>query len=489
MNWLKGCSVSVCALMLIVGCANNPSHSGSFRSSKVKVKKNEDGFNKFEQAYYNKDFKSASEISQNLIETDKHQHDTLLWKLQSGVNAFEMNDYKQSITNLEDVNTSFDNKFKEGATAGGKVLASTLGNEKNIPYRGNVYEWVLANYYLALDYAFLNDMDKARVFFNQTAERQRRAKDYFAKEIAKEQENIKKQEEEAKSKSKGKKEVSAQLLGSLNGLTDKYKSLELMKGYENFSNPLVNYVSGIFYLLNNDKGKAEGYLKEAFAISHSKVVGEDLAGVNKARNTKTTWVIVEDGEQPLLEEVADKDLYFAMPYLKDGGKGTDFKQKYSLNGKDLEVLSNFNEVIKAEFNHKLPSITARAISAAVTKNLLSRGVEAAGKATEMASGSAAGQMVGMGLKMSGKAMKMVNASTTQADTRSSSVFPNKIYAAKLKASDSGVLNADGMKLLDLNSTKCEKTDAQNGKICSNTNNIVFIRTLKTGISVSVLNLK
>ncbi|WP_229260337.1 hypothetical protein [Helicobacter pylori] len=285
-----------------------------------------------------------------------------------------MNDYKQSITNLEYVNTSFDNKFKEGATAGGKVLASTLGNEKNIPYRGNVYEWVLANYYLALDYAFLNDMDKARVFFNQTAERQRRAKDYFAKEIAKEQENIKKQEE-AKSKSKGKKEVSAQFLGSLNGLTDKYKSLELMKGYENFSNPLVNYVSGIFYLLNNDKGKAEGYLKEAFAISHAKVVGEDLAGVNKARNTKTTWVIVEDGEQPLLKEVADKDLYFAMPYLKDGGKGIDFKQKYSLNGKDLEVLSNFNEVIKAEFNHKLPSITARAISAAVTKNLLLRGLK------------------------------------------------------------------------------------------------------------------
>ncbi|WP_229261811.1 hypothetical protein [Helicobacter pylori] len=78
MSWLKGCSLSVCALMLIVGCANNPSHSGFSGSSKVKVKKNEDGFNKFEQAYYNKDFKSASEISQNLIETDKHQHDTFM---------------------------------------------------------------------------------------------------------------------------------------------------------------------------------------------------------------------------------------------------------------------------------------------------------------------------------------------------------------------------------------------------------------------------
>ncbi len=39
MSWLKGCSLSVCALMLIVGCANNPSHSGSSGSSKVKVKK------------------------------------------------------------------------------------------------------------------------------------------------------------------------------------------------------------------------------------------------------------------------------------------------------------------------------------------------------------------------------------------------------------------------------------------------------------------
>ncbi|WQS13186.1 hypothetical protein KVC03_01190 [Helicobacter pylori] len=487
MSWLKGCSLSACALILIVGCASNPSQGGSSKDVKAyKAKKIEDGFNKFEQAYYNKDFKGAHEISDNLIVTDKHQHDALLWKLQNGVNAFAMNDYKQSIASLSDVNKSFDNKFKEGATAGGKVLASTLGNEKNIPYRGNVYEWVLANYYLALDYAFMNDMDKARVFFNQTAERQRRAKEYFAKEIAQEQEDLKKQEEESKKKTKG-KQLSNQLLGSFNNLKDKYKSLALMQGYENFSNPLVNYVSGIFYLLNNDKAKAEGYFKEVFAISHAKVVGEDLAGVNKARNTNYTWVIVEDGEQHLLEEVADKNLFFAMPYLKDEGKGTDFKKRYSLNGKDLEVLSNFNEVVKAEFNHKLPSITARAIGAAVTKNLLSRGVEAAGEATEMAGGSAA--MVGAGLKMFGKAMKVVNAATTQADTRSSSVFPNKIYAAKLKASDSGILNADGMKLLDLSPTKCEKTDAQNGKICSNTNNIVFIRTLKAGMNVSVLNLK
>ncbi|WP_267892717.1 hypothetical protein [Helicobacter acinonychis] len=43
MNWLKGCSLSVCTLMLIVGCANNPSHSGSFGSSKAKkVKKIEE---------------------------------------------------------------------------------------------------------------------------------------------------------------------------------------------------------------------------------------------------------------------------------------------------------------------------------------------------------------------------------------------------------------------------------------------------------------
>ncbi len=484
MSWLKGCSLSACALMLIVGCASNPIQGGSSKDAKAhKAKKIEDGFNKFEQAYYNKDFKGAHEISNNLIVTDKHQHDALLWKLQNGVNAFTMNDYKQSIASLSDVNTSFDNKFKDGATAGGKVLASTLGNEKNIPYRGNVYEWVLANYYLALDYAFLNDMNNARVFFNQTAERQRRAKEYFAKEIVQEQEELKKQEEEAKKKTKG-KQASPKSSDSLNKLNDKiaqYKSLELMQGYENFSNPLVNYVSGIFYLLNNDKAKAEGYFKEAFAISHAKVVGEDLAGVNKARSTNYTWVIVEDGEQPLLAGVVDKDLYFAMPYLKDEGKGTDFKQKYSLNGKDLEVLSNFNEVVKAEFNHKLPSITARALSASTTKILLAYGTAALGD--EVGGG------VGLGLELFGNMMNMINKHTAQADTRSSSVFPNKIYAAKLKASESGVLNADGMKLLDLNPTKCEKTDAQNGKICSNTNNIVFIRTLKVGTSVSVLNLK
>ncbi len=485
MSWLKGCSLSVCALMLIVGCASNPSQSGSSKDAKAhhKVKKIKDGFNKFEQAYYNKDFKGAHEISDNLIVTDKHQHDALLWKLQNGVNAFAMSDYEQSIASLSDVNKSFDNKFKPGATAGGKVLASTLGNEKNIPYKGNVYEWVLANYYLALDYAFLNDMNNARVFFNQTAERQRRAKEYFAKEIAQEQEELQKQEEEAKKKTKGKK-ASPKSSDSLNKLNDKiaqYKSLELMQGYENFSNPLVNYVSGIFYLLNNDQSKAEGYFKEAFAISHAKVVGEDLASVNKARNTNYTWVIVEDGEQPLLVGVVDKDLYFAMPYLKDEGKGTDFKQKYSLNGKDLEVLSNFNEVVKAEFNHKLPSITARALSASTTKILLAYGAAALGD--EVGGG------VGLGLELFGDMMNMINKHTAQADTRSSSVFPNKIYAAKLKASDSGVLSADGMKLLDLNPTKCEKTDAQNGKICSNTNNIVFIRTLKAGMNVSVLNLK
>ncbi len=465
----------MCALALIVGCANNPSQSGSSKAKKVK-----DGFSKFEQAHYTKDFKNAHEISKNLIATDKHQYDALLWKLQNGVNAFEMSDYKQSITSLEDVNASFDNKFKEGATGGGKALASTLGNEKNIPYRGNVYEWVMANYYLALDYAFLNDMNKARVFFNQTAERQRRAKEYFAKEIAKEQAEIKQREQEDRKKAKAPHklgEVTAQYAN----MNEKYKSLDLMKGYENFSNPMVNYISGLFYLLNNDKSKAEGYFKEAFAISNSKIVEQDLADVKKPQTTKHTWVIVEDGEQPLLKEEADTDLFFAMPYLDNDGKGTDFKQSYSINGKKLEVLSNFNEVIKAEFNHKLPSIRARAISAAITKNLLSRGAEAAGDAV--------GGTAGAALSLFGKGMKMVNKHTTKADTRSSSVFPNKVYVARLKASDSATLNADGAKFVELNSTKCEKPDAQNGKICNNMNNIVFIRTLKSGMNVSILNLK
>ncbi|BCZ17020.1 Putative lipoprotein [Helicobacter sp. NHP19-003] len=453
------CSVSVAGLIL-AGCAHTTSRTE---------------LNQFQHAYYSKNHQRADQVSKSALAEDKKQKDAPLWNLENGVNAFMMDKYKDSLVTLDKANKTFDTNFKNMEKAVDKVGAATYGSAMNVPYEGHMYEWVLTNYYMALDYAFLGDKQDARVEFNRTIDRERRIKDVYNKELAKAEAEFQKAKQ--KNASMANKMVAG--MSSLDSeLKSKFSNLEQFSAYNGFVNPLVNYVGGLFFANNGDKGKAMDELKEVYGVSHNEIVGEDLKNLMHHSHEKYTWVIVEDGMQPTLQEYKIPSINFALPTIQDGRSFHD-SFKIVANGKseNMGVLSNFAIIFQKEYQATLPAIKNRAIASAILKT----GTEAALKtAGEYAPGYG-----GLAASLGGSILHATNKASTAADTRSSNVFPNTVYLGRVdNKSHKFSIQIDNLHK-DFTLAPCNGKAAAPGQICSDTNNIVFVRTFPSPKELNV----
>ncbi|BDQ26729.1 hypothetical protein [Helicobacter heilmannii] len=456
------CSVAVAGLIL-AGCAHTASRSE---------------LNQFQQAYYAKNHQRADQVSKSALAEDKKQKDAPLWNLENGVNAFMMKQYQNSLTSLDKADQAFDTNLRNIEKGIDKVGAATYGSAINTPYEGHKYEWVLANYYKALDYAFLNSKQEARVEFNRTIDRERRIKESYHKELAKAEAEFQKAKQ--KNASMANKMVAG--MSSLDSeLKSKFSSLEQYSAYNGFINPLVNYVGGLFFASNGDNSKAMDELKEAYGVSQSKIVGEDLKHLMHHSHEKYTWVIVEDGMQPTLQEYKITELNFALPTLQDG---RSFHHSFKIveNGKseNMGVLSNFNVIVQKEYMAALPAIKHRAIASAILKT----GTEAALKtAGEYAPGYG-----GLAASIGGSILHLTNKASTAADTRSSNIFPSMVYVGRVdNKSHKFSIQIDNLHK-DYTFAPCHGKAAADGQVCSDTNNIVFVRSFPSDLNVNALSL-
>ncbi|WP_104641245.1 hypothetical protein [Helicobacter bizzozeronii] len=435
----------------------------------------------FQQAYYAKQNPEADKLSKKFIAADKKQRDLPLWELQNGVNAFMMGSYKPSLEMLGKADKVFDTNYKNLEKTLSKVGGATFGNETTKPYEGHMYEWALTNYYKALDYAMLGNMQEARVEFNRTIERQRRLKEFYSKAIQKMQAQM---EEGAKKKNASMfAKYSNGTKGFDQDLEKKYSNLKYMAAYDGFINPWISYVAGLFYTIDGDS-KGVDDLKEAYAISKSSIVAQDIKDFEDHDTQKRTWVVLGDGMQPTLEEFKITELNFALPTLKDG---KNFHSNFQLvaNGKadKFDVLANFDALVATEYKATLPGIKARAISSAILKTAAGKGLQTAGNAV--------GGEAGMAMSVVGGIMRTVNKNTTAADTRGSNIFPNTVYVARLnnEGTTAFSIKVDGLKQ-DLQAITCNDTTKPTpSQFCGNKNNIVFVRSLPNSLSVQVLPLK
>ncbi|WP_163535165.1 hypothetical protein [Helicobacter suis] len=442
----------------------------------------------FSTAYYATQHAQADKMSKDFISKDKKNRDTPLWNLENGVNAFMMGNYQASVNTLDLANKTFDTNYQNMEKGIAKAGAATYGSAANIPYEGHMYEWTLTNYYMALDYMFLNKKQDARVEFNRTIERQRRIKDAYRKEIAKAQEQAKK----AKSKNGNK---FAKLLAGTNQmdaeLKQTYSNLEKFKAYDGFINPMVSYVSGLFFCSNKD-AKGLDDLKEAYGVSKNPVVAQDIKNFVYGSKEKFTWVIVEDGKQPTLKEYKIDAINLALPLLVPG---QDFHKSFQLvvenKAENLSVLSNFGAIVGKEYQTTLPAIKARAITSAILKTGTEKGLEAAGQY--------AGGYGGLAASIGGTVMHAANKASTAADTRSSNIFPNIVYIGRIKNSEANnfALNVDNSPSLHatFHMIACDAEHgaslahgAKDHQVCINTNNIIFVRSLPSSLNVKVLSL-
>ncbi|MCX2716656.1 hypothetical protein OQH61_02780 [Helicobacter sp. MIT 21-1697] len=410
----------------------------------------------------------------------------VLWNLQAGISAFTSHQ-EDTLSLLEQGEILFSQYESEGLMGGifGNV-GSVLVNENLKTYRGNIYEGVMFNYYKALNAMSLGDYALARVEFNRANDRQRRAKDYFNKDI---QKALRDSEKENASNEKLRNIDMSQSSANITSILDfQYSNLKNFNIYNGFINPAISYVSALFFMSENDYTKAIDLYKEAYGITHSQVINQDLAVINNRKmgdKSTYTWFIIEDGQGASLEEFSiDLPAYFvssnvlhvgvSIPQMKEGISSANVYQAVSHQNqqafKAFEV-SNVDAVVANEFSKKLPFILSRAVTSSLLKAASQATLSSVGEKQFGDTGALLGSLIGAAY----------SAATNSADIRITTALPKRVLALQVPNKISNfTLQADSNTLYEINFS-CTKSNEEDKKsknvivLCDKNDNILYLR--------------
>ena len=439
---------------------------------------------KFAHTYYYQDAKQASEFA-----LKKSDDKDLLWLTQAGVSAFSAGD-ESTLDLLEKSENLFSKYEGEGLLArGGAQVGATMVNDNAMAYKGNIYEGVFLNYYKALAQMEMGEANATRVELNRANDRQRRAKDYYAKQIneAMNEEN----ERYAKSSARGVVDRDSSQRQASRQLESKYSNLRQFRAFDGFINPAVSYVSGLYFALIGDS-KGVDYLKESYGITKLETIANDLdyltsphfkanakssrdfitslelsgdkkssdnndenIGKDKAQNQMLqnqtledeleklessefyTWIVLEEGRQPYKSEfkislpiVTAEGIYHfgvALPQLEEG---ISFASHYTLESSPNSPRKESSEFFElADTDKIIATEFEKRLNAIIARAFVSSSLKVA---TQLGLSTGLGQ-VNSGLGLLGSIFgSAYSALSTNADLRITSVLPKRILLAKVK---------------------------------------------------------
>lgn len=358
----------------------------------------------------------------------KDDDDTILWGIQGGSLARNCMHYEKS-------NELFDKaeeKYKEDVDKDG-ILSNVAEGAKSVfvnnnvnEYEGNTYEKIMVNTYKALNFINMNDHANARIEFNRALDRQRRALDYYEKELEAKKE-AKKDDKKANENQKIAENQKTQ-----DAINKHFNSLlNDFEAYPDFVNPFTTYISGIYFMLNGDSIKARDLLKESTNMNPKNTqIKEDFDLSNNFNSLKQTgenyaWVIFENGQGMVKDEIriniplfliTNKVMYtgIALPKIKE----RNITHQYLLvnDNKTVEVC-NMDNVIKTEFKKKFPAIVTEKIISTVIKTYAQKEIQ-----------DRAGLLGGL-------AAAVYQATTNRADVRSWTSLPKNFQSVRVKVTD------------------------------------------------------
>lgn len=312
-----------------------------------------------------------------------NNRNSLLWQLQAGVAARHNMDFSAS-NQLFDLAEAGIKEHDERtlARSTGQTISSVLVSDTTTPYVPKSYDAIMVNTYKGLNYLALGNADGARVEFNRAVDRQRRAKEFFAREIQKEEQAI-----AARSQQEQSSEFDVHRTMNNPDLAAALQSqFATTQAYPDFINPFTTYIAGLAAILDRDLNKASHLLKEtAGMVPDNPFVAEDYRLVEQTLNTgqpfpPSVWVIFENGSGPTLTElridipvflVSDQVLYsgLALPALRHG-KPAVANLIVSSGEKNQHTveLSNMEQVIHREFEKRYWPIVRRGLLSALIKS-------------------------------------------------------------------------------------------------------------------------
>ena len=390
-------------------------------------------------AFVKGDYKTAAELA--VGDKDKEaeiDHDNLLPTLKAGnafLYAYDFNSSRYYLDEAENIIKYQREQILLGTVA--DFIAKVQLNDAAMEYYAKMADSVMLNTYKSIDLMSESKFADARVELNRAIDRQRRAKEVYAKLMAKQQEAI--ESEKAKKGEDGGVGVGAVLSKTLGSdktrkmIDSHYSNLNKFEAYPDFVNPFTVYLAGLYFKIQGDYQKSVDLLKEATGMMpKNKVVASDFKEVDRALSGRKirshyVWVIFENGLGAAKKEFrVDIPLFIATDKVSYIGIALpEFEPRFeafpsiavSASGKkpsSTELVADMDRVFLTEFKYEYNDIVTRALLSAVLK----------GYEQYLANKYGGGYL--------GLAAGVFSALTTRADTRTWSTLPKNFQVARVK---------------------------------------------------------
>jgi len=397
-------------------------------------------------------FEKSAQLAESKISDSRNpKGEDLLWSLQLGCLERIRQNYQQS-NNYFDKSEQMLNFFDYQNKTVDSVAAIAV-SENVVPYLGEEYDGIMVNTYKALNFMTLGENDLARVEFNRALDRQRRAMENFAQEIAKLKNEL--DQAEKKEKSQVKKNAENPEIKEL--IAQRYPGLNEFEAYPDFVNPFTTYIAGIYFNLVGDYSKGGTLIKESYGmVGDNEYIAKDMATTERILDGQeelkdTVWIVFENGIGPIKEEfridiplfvatekvkyigIALPELKFreqAYPYLLITSAGESYK---------TQIVASMDRVIQTEFKKDFQGILTRAIISATAKAVAQYSL------AEEDSSSIASALMGI-----------YTYATTDADVRIWTTLPKDFQVARLPMPSDRLVNIEppGAELLQIEIPAC-----------------------------------
>jgi hypothetical protein len=336
----------------------------------------------------------------------------LLWALEAGT-LLRQSGLSERSTRMFDgaENLMKDDDTRALLASAGNQAASFLVNDNVMPYSPAVYDTVMLNTYKALNFWQVGDYANARVEWNRSDDRQRRAAEHFESEIAKQRDEI--------NEGKDADLVNRGLSDADQALRKAGVDLSQWEPYAGYVNPAALYLHGLYFLFNgdgpSDADKAKTSLERAYALTRNTQVKIDMmAAKHKRKRLKpAVWIVFENGMAAHKEELRlDLPLFvvsgnvkytgIALPVMRDGVEAYPY---LSVGRQHTQMLADMDAIIRGEFKTRFNGILIKEIARAVAKTVVQKQLNDSNP-------------------LLGTVAAVAQAASTQADLRSWSTLPH-----------------------------------------------------------------
>lgn len=354
-------------LLLIAGCG----------------KQDRDNMAKFNTLYGAGQYVEAADSQVSEKDRRNGDSDMLLEFLQAGAALRAGGEYEASSALFdisEDIIKVHDEESLSRNTA--TAMGSVLLNDTVRDYRSSQYEGIMVNTYKALNFWQMGRKDLARVEFNRALDRQRRAKQVFAGEIARQKAEMRQAQAQERNADLSRNTENPEIDRILQS---RYSNLYEFQAYPDFINPFTTYVAGLFFIADDDLSKGVSLLKEAYGmVDRHPTVRSDFLAAEKAADgirsdKKFVWVIFENGLGPAKEEIRiDMPLFLvsnkvhytgiALPRLRMRSRACGYiSVANGVETVETSPLASMDRVIQTEFEKQYKGIVTRAVASAVIR--------------------------------------------------------------------------------------------------------------------------